>query len=234
LSLDQLRALARTDGAAALSLWQRYGRMSRPELNKLARQGDATAKAVLRQQLPPNPKKVERIMARNPPGRNAAVNMQLKEDLAAYRKSLGVPRADLAEVEGGTAGVGRSNVPGLENRVFKGGSPRTGESANPRYQPPSTHGSAHGHAEQNLAGEVDGALRQVVQSGVPREQLQGKSVWMRIEQEVCSSCRAGLAEESAGAGVLKQLSRDWPEITFEVSAAGTSEILIIRGGVVQN
>jgi hypothetical protein len=53
-SLDELRALAKTDRDAAMALWQRYDDMSDSELAALARKGDADAKYFRQERIPPN------------------------------------------------------------------------------------------------------------------------------------------------------------------------------------
>jgi hypothetical protein len=45
--------------------------------------------------------------------------------------------------------------------------------------------------------------------------MKGKTVWMAIEQEVCPICKAGLGDSARGAGVLKQFSTEFPELTIE-------------------
>lgn len=230
-SLEELQTLARTDREAALELWERYRRMSRNELQNRARAGDSTAEAVLRQQPEPNAY-VGRLQARHGPSANPAMQRTLMEDLEAMRRQSGIRRVDPAPVvtsvpvRGGTIGVARTDIPGLENRLFRGASPQAGGTPDPTFRPPTSFPAAQGHAEQNLAGEIHRSLQASLRSGrLTPAQLQGRTIFMRIEQEVCSICRA-----TSSSGVLRQLSQQYPTLTIEVAASGTSEILRYRAG----
>src|SRR5205085_2683204 len=113
--------------------------------------------------------------------------------------------------EGGTIGVARTNIPGLETRVFNGASPQAGGQVNPasNFAPPTNPAvlpQTHGHAEQAIADEIEAALR-----SIPRDQLRGRTVWMLIEQVPCSTCAQGAGNAAVEAGVLRRLSEAFPE-----------------------
>ena len=61
-SLDELRALAKTDRDAAMALWQRYDDMADSELAVLAKKGDADARYFRQERIPPNDA-LEKILA---------------------------------------------------------------------------------------------------------------------------------------------------------------------------
>jgi hypothetical protein len=235
MTLEQLRQAARQDRTAADALWGRYQRMSDRELNRRARNGDETAQAVQRQQSAQRNRDYQRTRERHGPADNPEMQRRLTNDIEAYRQREGIQRreplpGEQGQIEGGTAAAARTDIPGLENRNFIGGSRRSrGEERpdHPEFRPPSTHGAAQGHAEQQVVGQLNDAIRG---AGLTREQLNGKSVWLRVEQEVCSTCRAGLTNDSVGLGVLGQFSERFPELTIIIRSPSTSEFFIIRGG----
>lgn len=128
--------------------------------------------------------------------------------------------------KGGTFGVAETDL-GTPTKTFEGGSPVTGSSPDPTYQPKSTFPSVQGHAEQNLVGSLGKAI---LAAGLDEAAMEGKSVWMLIEQEVCGPCKSGLGNPSAPSGVLKQFSLEHPKITVEVMNLETGEVLRFRNG----
>jgi hypothetical protein len=90
---------------------------------------------------------------------------------------------------------------------------------------PAVLPQTHGHAEQHLADQLEEALRKI-----PREQLQGKRVWMLIEQEPCSTCAQGAGDAAQAAGVLRKLSQEFPELVFEIKNLTSNSIMVLQGG----
>jgi hypothetical protein len=155
----------------------------------------------------------------------AAPTNTLEEELQAFRQTL-PPRTPTS---GGTAGVARTDLPGLEARTFRGASPNAGGpmEAGGTIRSPNPSPRFQLHAEEDLANQIDRAIQE---AALTPEQMAGRTVNMHIEQRVCNICRQGLGGTDVPAGVLKQLSDKYPNITFNVSAEGTSEVLGFRGG----
>jgi hypothetical protein len=133
----------------------------------------------------------------------------------------------------GTVGVARSDVPALEGRLFRGASPEAGGKTDPtgRIAPSKQLAAvpqAHRHAEQDLANQLDKALTSLTPDEY--KAASGRSVFLRIDQAVCSTCAAGLSGGTRD-GVLKQLSRLHPNILFEVTADDGSDVIRLLGGV---
>jgi hypothetical protein len=185
----------------------------------------------------------------NQPG-DAALPAKLEADLKAFRmeveawRKAGIDEGVLAPPkqktsgpqipslkavmgEAGTIGNAATDIPGLEGQVWRNGSPQAFGTADPTYKPSSKHPAAQGHAEQNLAGEIKRDLLALGADGLAA--AKGKTVYIHVDQAVCSSCAAGIGD-GARAGVLVQLSKDFPDITFEVSAADSRRILRFRDG----
>jgi hypothetical protein len=193
----------------------------------------------------------ERPFLANKPG-DAAIRAKLEADLKAFRTEVEAWRkAGIAEGvldpprqkpggpeipslkgvvgDAGTIGNAATDVPGLEGKVWRNGSPQAFGTADPTFKPASKHPAAQGHAEQNLAGEIAADLTALGPEGLAA--AKGRTVYMHVDQGVCSSCASGI-HEGARAGVLVQLSKRFPNITFEVSAADSARILRFRDGKV--
>jgi hypothetical protein len=231
----QLRGRAKADPNAAEALRLRYRDMPDAQLNKLARNGDAMAESVRDQRVPPN-RPLETLRRGQGNFSDADVQGQLKDDIQAERSASGIQRRAPSavepdiKVEGGTVGAARTDVPGLQGTTFVGRSPRAGGQVNPESQfapatDPKVLPQTHGHAEQQIADQLDTALQKV-----PREQLNGRTVSILIEQEPCSTCAAGVYEPGIAPGVLRKLSNKFPELTFEIKNLNSSSILRLRNG----
>jgi hypothetical protein len=149
----------------------------------------------------------------------------LAQELQTYRQTL-PPRT---ATSGGTAGVARTDLPGLEARTFRGASPNAGGpvEAGGTIRSPNPSPRFQLHAEEDLANQIDRAIQG---ARLTPEQMVGRTVNMHIEQRVCNICRQGLRGTEVPPGVLKQLSDRHPNITFNVTAEGTNEVLRFRGG----
>lgn len=229
--LKELRKLAKTDPEAAEALRLRYRAMSDKELNKYAAY-DPMAKSVRNQRATTNnlPKGHGKFS-------NSVMHDQLSGDIAEARVKSGVERSapsaadpTITEVEGGTVGAARSDIPGLENEKFVGASPQGGGKSNPysEFAPatdPKVLPHTHNHAEQRLADQIHEKLQ-----NIPIQARKGKTVWMLIEQEPCPACASGIDNEAAPSGVLKKLSKRYPEVTFEIKNRDGSAIITLRNG----
>jgi len=136
------------------------------------------------------------------------------KDIADFRNRIGVPETN-------TAGVGRTNVPGLEGQVFEGASPAVRQQAG---MPPATPGPIasprtiaidRNHAEEDIANQFVAA---VDRAGLKPADLDGKELLMRVQNEagICTACRQGLANQNVASGVLKQLSERYPGLNIRV------------------
>jgi hypothetical protein len=184
---------------------------------------------------------------------DAAIRAKLEADLKAFRAEVEawrkagieegvlkpprqkpggpqIPSLKTVMGEAGTIGNAATDIPGLEQKVWRNGSPQAFGTADPTFTPTSKHPAAQGHAEQNLAGEIAADLAALGADGLAA--AKGKTVYMHVDQAVCSSCASGIGD-GARAGVLVQLSKRFPDITFEVSAADSNRILRFRNGKVQ-
>ncbi|MFS8197498.1 hypothetical protein ACLVWQ_02305 [Streptomyces sp. CWNU-52B] len=131
----------------------------------------------------------------------------------------------------GTVAVARSDIPALAGESFAGGSPRALGSYDPAHgiRPPENVvvPQAHGHAEQDLGQRLDARLNRL--TGEERAAARGRTVYIRVDQEVCSVCAAALGG-GPRAGVLARLSARHPDIVFEVTADDVSTVYRIVGG----
>jgi hypothetical protein len=240
LSIPQLKKLARTDPEAAESLRLRYRNMSntpggRAKLNRLAARGDAMAKSVRNQRIPEN-QPLKKLGERFAPFSDLEMYGELAADLQAARVQSGIRRTGPSavlpemEVEGGTMGAARADVPGLGDKSFIGRSPKAGGEVNPLSEfPPATDPEilpqTHGHAEQDLADQLAAALRDL-----PPENLEMGRVSILIEQEPCSTCAAGIVDPEVSAGPLRKLSEAFPKLTFEIKHLDSNKIIRLRDG----
>lgn len=229
MTINQLRKHLKVK-AAVEELLSRYEKMTNVELARYAA-GDELAASVYAKRI---------VVPVDAAGQgnfsSKGVQEKLAADIKADRAATKIPRTgpsavqpDVA-VEGGTVGSARTDIPGLENEKFVGRSPRAGGSVNPASEfPPATAmdklPQTFGHAEQNIADQLDRALQKI-----PREQLAGRKVWMLIEQEPCSTCAQGATGAETAAGVLKKLSLKYPEIVFEIKSLESSSIIVLKGG----
>lgn len=232
MSIDQLRKLVSSGDKAAVEVLQnRYAAMGDGQLAQYAKGTDElAAHEYARRVIKPADAAGQ--------GRFSQNGMQdlLTKDIKANRSTTGITRiepnavAPNIEVEGGTVGAARTDIPGLENRSFVGQSKLAGgpgynaKSNFPPQASPETLPHTHGHAEQHIADQLEEALAKI-----PRDQLKGRRVWMLIEQEVCATCGQGATNAETAAGVLKKLSLKYPEVTFEVKNLQSSSLTVLKG-----
>ncbi len=237
MGLKRLKDKYNSDKTAKALLDEYYDKTT-ASLKKLEKTGDKLAKQVLDDLYGVKDSKTGGRPYLEEKPSNPQKTSELKGKLPEAREKTGIERKELRrelkkkQLEGGTIGVGDTDIPGLDGKLFEGKSPRAGGKADPTFKPPSDDVRAKGHAEQNLTGKVDAAIQKAVKAKkMTLGQLEGKTVRFHIEQEVCSVCRQGLNPGSTkGAGVLKQFSKKYPSLTIEVTASGTSEVIRIKNG----
>jgi len=233
LTIAQLRKLLETDPEAAEALRLRFRAMTNVQLERYART-DPMAQSVYAQR---------NVVPKQAGGQgsfsNREVQSALEQDLQQQRAASVARRTSSSvtpgiKTEGGTIGTAKTDIPGLENRTFVGRSPQAGGQVNPASKfPPATDPEVlphtYGHAEQHIADQLEEVLK-----SIPREQLKGRHVWMVIEQEPCSTCAQGITDPAEAAGVLRKLSAEFPEITFEVKSLTSSAVMVLKGGARTN
>ncbi|WP_188267350.1 MULTISPECIES: hypothetical protein [unclassified Streptomyces] len=146
-------------------------------------------------------------------------------------RQLVPPTAKGAAGYEGTVAVARSDIPALAGERFSGGSPRALGSYDPGHEirPPENVvvPQAHGHAEQDLGQRLDARLARLTDA--ERAAARGRTVSIRVDQEVCSICAAGLGG-GPRAGVLSRLSARHPDLVFEITADDTSTVYRLIAG----
>lgn len=162
-------------------------------------------------------------------------------DPHVYRVMFGESLPGVTGVQGGTVAVAQTDIPYLTQN-FPGAS---AEALPPhlRGTPGTTGGNvlipanptAVNHAEhvalENLRQSIDSAL---AQGRITRSDLRGRTVFLLVEQEPCSSCAAGSAGAER-AGVLQQFAELYPELTLEVrNMRNVTRAYIYRGGTLLN
>ncbi|GLH76287.1 hypothetical protein SSBR45G_11950 [Bradyrhizobium sp. SSBR45G] len=232
MSIDQLRKLVSSGDKMAVEVLQdRYAVMSDGQLAQYAKGTDELA-------IHEYARRVIKPADAAGQGRFSQNGMQdvLAKDIKANRATSGITRVEPhavapdIEVQGGTVGAARTDIPGLESRSFVGQSKLAGgpgynaQSNFPPHTSAETLPHTHGHAEQHIADQLEEALAKI-----PREQLKGRRVWMLIEQEVCATCGQGATNAETAAGVLKKLSLKYPELTFEIKNLQSSSLTILKG-----
>jgi hypothetical protein len=131
----------------------------------------------------------------------------------------------------GTLAAATSEIPALAGDDFVGGSPRALGSSDPAHpiRPGETVTvpQAHGHAEQDIGQQLHDRLARLTPD--ERAAASGRAVWIRVDQEVCSICAAGLGGTDR-TGVLRKLSELNPDILFVVTADDTSKVYRLLAG----
>ena len=265
VDLKKLRALAKKDPEAARILLERYRRRplkrlkedyhSDPnakqvldeyygketaELLKLESKGDVLARRVLDDAYGRRSRDTGKRPTLETESTDPHRGSKLGKELDRIRKESPEARGEpepgkKGKVQGGTVGVGKTDIVGLENKTFGGASKKAGgKPVEGEIKSPSKHKRFQGHAEEGILNRIDRAIQRLIKRGKMKlEDLKGKTVWMKIEQEVCSVCRQGLKSGSeAQPGVIKQFSLKYPELTIEVSSPATSEVILVRNGKV--
>jgi len=252
-TIDELRNLAKSDPDAAFALIERYKTFSLSQLRKLAKGKDGTASQVIDEYMSmTTPKLVDKALGGDKLAedvlkviwpkakrldkaissvlKNKEMTQTLGEDLAKARKGTGVSRVEplptqSGAVEGGTVAVSRTDIDKLSGKLFEGGSPNTGSPANKRYKP--SNPTAVDHAEQTVFGNIADEIDKLK---LTPDDLEGKTIFMRVEQSVCSSCRAGIHGAVDHLGVIMQFSNEYPKVLIEITTTESPEVIRILGG----
>jgi len=164
----------------------------------------------------------------------------LPDLLEETRESAGVVRERInGKVKGGTVGVGVTDIPGLETRVFDGGSPNARrpnakdskiqlvEGTDP-IKSPFDNPQAKNHAEEGIFNKLDAAIES---NNIDPNSLDGRTLYVLLEQTPCRSCRSALRnKKTSNIGVISKFSSKYPKLKIEITDIETDEILIIQGG----
>ncbi|WP_185536850.1 pre-toxin TG domain-containing protein [Listeria booriae] len=144
------------------------------------------------------------------------------EDLSALRDKWKVPETD-------TIAVGKTDVKGLEGKVFEGGSPRVRKEAglpdldismpDRPIKSPGKIASATRHAEE---GTLNDFAKSVDELGLRPEEVVGTfNIHQSNIKGVCPTCIQGLNNPDVAPGIFKQFSERFPNLTIKV----TSEVV---------
>lgn len=129
-----------------------------------------------------------------------------------------------------TVAVGKTDVIGLENKVFKGASPtvRTAaglSSLDEQYPdraikaPWDTRKRGYGqftrHAEEGVMAEFEAAIKE---AGIEDNDVKGNLYIHQSNSDgVCPMCTMGLFEESDKKGIFRQLTEKYPNLNIVVT-----------------
>jgi hypothetical protein len=193
------------------------------------------------------PAYMQQDLLQNPPAMDPERTTRLQEAIRAYRRagivprridepdSLGIP------VIGGTVAAAETDIGVFGGRVFPGASSEAlppalrgtpGTTGGDVFQPANPIAMDHAEhvALENLRAAIDAAL--AVPGASRAALLGGRTVFLMVEQEPCSSCASGAGEGQPG--VIQQFSLRYPELTVEVRSMRTSRSYIYRNGVLLN
>lgn len=237
-SYEQLRAREAQDPVARQIIDSRYGgvrrqyapdaRTSSPAMQARLSRDLAEVRAdteAQRAQLPPDD---PRNLPRREPG-----GWQTRRTWGSGQETQGVPpTAKAAAGYRGTIAVARTDIPALAEQRFDGGSYLALGEYEPTHPvrpgPNVTNLKAHGHAEQALGQQLSDRLKVLTPAELAA--ARGRTVWIRVDQEVCSACAAGVVRRMTDGGVLRRLSESHPDIIFEITADDTSRVYRLIGG----
>ena len=139
------------------------------------------------------------------------------EELSNLRRKWKVPETD-------TIAVGKTNVPGLEGKVFEGGSPKVRKEAglpdldeafpDRTVRSPFNNPRARNHAEEGIFAQFEAAIQ-----NMDSEKVRGT---LEIHQSnpsgVCTSCISGITNKSAKEGIFLQFSKKYPNLKIVVTS----------------
>lgn len=230
---EELRAREAHDPVAKEVLDERWGGAKRPF--RPERPTDPAVQQQLREDLRAARAAVEAERRRLEAAGERAPGSRERAGFSRRRTAAGEqdvpPTAKAAAGYEGTVAVARSDIPALAGELFTGGSPRALGSYDPDHaiRPPENVvvRQAHGHAEQDLGQRLDARLARLTEE--ERAAARGRTVYVRVDQEVCSVCAAALGGGPRG-GVLARLSARHPDIVFEVTADDVSTVYRIVAG----
>lgn len=140
------------------------------------------------------------------------------EALSDLRERWNVPETD-------TIAVGKTDIPGLEDRVFEGGSPKVRKEAglpdldeafpDREIQSPRKNALFTRHAEENVIQEFISGIEEL---GIPDDEVIGTfKLHQSNSSGVCGACKQGLTNPDVKSGILKQFSMKYPNLTIEIT-----------------
>ena len=140
------------------------------------------------------------------------------EELSSLRRKWKVPETD-------TIAVGKTNVPGLEEKVFEGGSPKVRKEAglpdlddafpDRKIQSPRRNPLFTRHAEEDV---IQDFVRNVEELGISDDEISGVfQLHQSNPSGVCGACKQGLTNPDVSPGILKQFSEKYPKLIIEVT-----------------
>ena len=156
-------------------------------------------------------------------------------ELGKLREKWNVPETD-------TIAVGKTDVPGLEGKVFEGGSPKVRKEAglpdlddafpDREIKSPRKNAFFTRHAEENV---IQDFVRSVEELGLPDNEIEGVfKLHQSNSSGVCGACKQGLTNPDVSPGILKQFSEKFPNLTIEVTTEsaeiGSKLNFIIKNG----
>ncbi|MEK4853301.1 hypothetical protein NST04_25840, partial [Paenibacillus sp. FSL H7-0756] len=142
-----------------------------------------------------------------------------KEDLGDLRKKWNVPETE-------TIAIGKTDVKGLEDLIFEGGSPMVRKEAGlsdldeimpdrpiqaPRKSPQFTR-----HAEEGVINDFVGAVEK---AGLKPEEVRGTFyIHQSNSKGVCTACIQGISNPNVKPGIFMQLSQKYPNLIIKVTS----------------
>ena len=156
-------------------------------------------------------------------------------ELGKLREKWNVPETD-------TIAVGKTDVPGLEGKVFEGGSPKVRKEAglpdlddafpDREIKSPRKNAFFTRHAEEDV---IQDFVRSVEELGLPDDEIEGVfKLHQSNSSGVCGACKQGLTNPDVSPGILKQFSEKFPNLTIEVTTEsaeiGSKLNFIIKNG----
>ena len=141
------------------------------------------------------------------------------DEISRLREDWGVQETD-------TLAVAKTDIEGLEDIVFKGGSPRVRKEAglddldvlkpDRAIKSSGKIASATRHAEADVANEF---VEAVEKAGLSNEEVKGVlHLYQSNPSGVCPTCLSGLGNPDKASGVIKQLSERYPNLKIKVSS----------------
>lgn len=165
------------------------------------------------------------------------------EDIDQVRQEWGVSDGK------DTIAVGKTNIKGLEDEVFKGGSPEVRKEAglpsldesmpDRDIKSPYKNDAFTRHAEEGVLNEFDQAIRR---TDINPDTVTGDVVIHQSNANgVCNKCTSGIKNPDKKPGIFKQASDKYPNVTFHVTsevnpdkgARGTSSFALKNGKFIE-
>ena len=147
-------------------------------------------------------------------------------DVEEYRTELGNPINE----EGNplnTVAIGKTNIPELQGKVFKGASPEVRKAAglcdlddaypDRSIKSPYDNPAFVKHAEEGVMAEFEQAIKD---AGLDPKTVKGDIYMMQsFGNGVCNKCSAGLLKESPSGrvGIFKQFMETYPNVNIHLS-----------------